>query len=383
AIYTNIDNGAGGFFIMCADFNNDGYDDLACANENQKKVTILYGAGAPSFTNIVTYTFNSRPTCIKYHDVDNDGKKDFIIGSKSMDTIYVMKGDGIGGYSLINKFRPNQSALPIFISSIDLGDVDHDGKEDIIINEWSQDSILIYLGCGNGQFNYNYSLKTGTFANQIILEDMNNDGNCDITSFNSSSFYNFKGNGIGGFDPPTIYPPLISLGQKANASITDFNLDGILDIAMTGDVADSSAIYLGNVNGNFTNSLYLKFNATPGFVMSADFNNDGKPDLVYALGLNDSISVLLNKTVVESLVTEKLNRQLKLYPIPVHHQLNIDCDIPFSGIQLYTLFNQLVLEEKFENAKHAKMDLSNLAAGFYFLKVDQYYSNQFIFKNQE
>lgn len=371
--YTNINNGVGGLFIMSADFNNDGYDDLACANEMQKQVNILFGTGVPTFTNIVTYSFNSRPTCIEYNDVDNDGKKDLIIGAKTMDTIYVMKGDGIGGFSIINRFRPNLIAWPITVTSIGVADLNNDGNADLVINESTQDSILVYTGNGTGQFNYHSSLKNDLGSYNITLRDINSDGKIDLIAANGLNFNIFKGDGNSGFSLPSVYTPTVLLGPSSKVAIADFNMDGLLDLVFSSVESDSSLIYIGHSNGTFTCELYLNFSILQADLLSADFNNDGKPDLAYVHNI-DSVTVLLNKTVPVGIGEQYSAAQLSVYPNPVCNLVKIECEKRFNVIQVYNMFSELVLEKHyFGGNKQTELNLSELKTGSYILKVDNKY----------
>jgi hypothetical protein len=383
ANYTNINNGLGGTFIMSDDFNNDGLDDLACANEMQGKVHILFGNGMSTFTNIVTYSFNSLPTCIACNDVDNDGKKDLIIGAKTMDTIYVMKGDGVGGFTIINRFRPNLIPWPINVRSIDVADLNNDGNADIVINESTQDSLLVYIGDGTGQFNYHSSIDNGGLSFHVMLNDFNSDGNLDLFSINGYNFQIFNGDGNGGFGIPAIYTPSVGFGSWAMAAAKDFNLDGFIDIATTTNAADTDKIYFGNSSGTYSNSFY---SSLPGqqFLLSDDFNNDGKPDLagLYADSIIDGVTVFLNKTVVEGTIEQYHSSQLFVYPNPLCNRLNIECDNQFSTIQVYNIFSELVLEKHYRNIKRTELDLSELNSGTYILKVDNSYIQRLTIKRE-
>jgi hypothetical protein len=381
ANYTNINNGVGGLFIMSADFNNDGYDDLACANLYQKAVHILYGSGIPSFSNIVTYTFNSRPTCIDYHDVDNDGKNDLIIGGKSMDSIYVMKGDGVGGFTIINRFKPNLSVWPINLTSIDIADLNNDGNADMVINEPSKDSLLVYSGNGTGQFIYHSSIKNDVSSYQIVLKDLNGDGNMDLISANSPNFYIFHGDGNSGFALPNIYTPSVTLGVSPKVAIADFNMDGYLDLVFSSVESDSSEVYIGSGNGTFIFELDLNLSILQSDLLSSDFNNDGKPDLAYVHN-NDSVTILLNKTIVENVEEQDFSFQFHVYPNPVSNHINIECDNQFKEIQVYNVFSELVLEKHYQGIRQTELDLSNLKSGIYILKVDNSYIQRLTIKSE-
>lgn len=88
-----------------------------------------------------------------------------------------------------------------------------------------------------------------------------------------------------GFLPPTVIP----MGNWATSvAVGDFNGDGIADLAVSimdyegGPTPDGVSVLLGNGDGTFTEMPHVSMGVHPQFVAIADFNGDGKPDLVTA-----------------------------------------------------------------------------------------------------
>jgi hypothetical protein len=97
-------------------------------------------------------------------------------------------------------------------------------------------------------------------------------------------------NGNGTFGAAQNY----AIGGPANsAAVGDFNHDGYLDIATTGN---TEMDVLPN-NGNGTFGSYQNVGPAGSSVVAADFNGDGFPDLaeLVGTGLIKSIDVLMNK----------------------------------------------------------------------------------------
>ena len=134
----------------------------------------------------------------------------------------------------------------------------------------------------------------------IVGGDFNGDGRLDLVTANAtgSSLSLFTGNGDGTFAPAVT----ISVGGTPNSlAAADFNGDGKLDLAIsyitsTG-LQPALQILYGNGDGTFQPAVTL-LESTPGIhqfgvgkIAAADFNGDGKPDLL--AGVN-GLTVFLN-----------------------------------------------------------------------------------------
>src|SRR5262249_46300053 len=83
------------------------------------------------------------------------------------------------------------------------------------------------------------------------------------------------GDGSGGISRVAADLPL-----SANSfAVADFNLDGLLDLAVGGSVCN---VVMDDGHGNFSEPISLPAGNSPLQVVAADFNLDGKPDLALA-----------------------------------------------------------------------------------------------------
>lgn len=127
----NIEN------LAFADFNGDGYPDIATSNRFSDNVSILINdqSGSFSATNI-DYAENESPYHVETTDFDGDGIVDLIVAYRKIwdGFVDVYKGIGDGTFSRVKTIDvPEVGSL----SNMELMDIDNDGDDDIILGSFS------------------------------------------------------------------------------------------------------------------------------------------------------------------------------------------------------------------------------------------------------
>ncbi len=182
-------------------------------------------------------------------------------------------------------------------------DFNNDGYLDIVTSGWGLDDPMHYFQNNkDGTFSdltEQSGLKGITGGLNIQQMDYNNDGNMDIFvlrgAWNTQGFGNqpsslLRNNGDGTFTDVTISSGLLFFHPTQAAVWADFNNDGWLDVFIgtenSGDLdaggSHACALYINNHDGTFTNVAETAHCDIKGFVKgvtSADFNNDGWPDI--------------------------------------------------------------------------------------------------------
>ena len=289
-----------------ADFNGDGKLDLAIGGLQApvqpscqaSVVNVLFGNGDGTFQPPQqAITANLLSNYVTAGDVNGDGKADIVIYKYfanlcQTEGISVFLGNGDGTF---------QSEQQITNSPFD---IDGDGIPDLAD---IGGSLKIYLGQGNGVYK---PLEIGPEANVGFLNvgDFNNDQKQDQAFFNfvckgifcpqgGSSYVGIAlGNGDGTFKPAKIFPPggYPYPGRVSDIGLADFNVDGKLDVVLSGPHGSIIDFLLGKGDGTLPTLLSFDPGSGEDSFLIADLNNDGKPDIVTA-NLNDqTVSVVLN-----------------------------------------------------------------------------------------
>jgi hypothetical protein len=189
------------------------------------------------------------------------------------------------------------------------GDFNGDGNPDLVSCNGSQ--IIILLGNGDGTFHAIPAISNPQGISPIFLAaaDLNNDGKTDLVGFASvnpldNQLVTLLGNGDGTFQSPVLSPASIE-HQRLSASLAlgDFNADGRIDLAVTfpnsgiGGGPGDLEIFLGNGDGTLQGAIVYPLSSLvpshPNGLAVADFNRDGKLDLVVSDSGTDTVSILL------------------------------------------------------------------------------------------
>ena len=220
-----------------------------------------------------TFT-GANPAALVTGDLNGDGIFDLLNLGQS---ISVSLGNGD------NTFKNHQDVAPppetIVTSTPVLGDFNLDGKLDLVLATITGADFL--PGKGDGTFGTPVPLNTSSFAfqTQVIAGDFNRDGILDLAVSNSGpsggTISILLGNGDGTFQPQIDIPDPSSPGQLIAA---DFNGDGKLDLAALNIFNPTISIFLGNGDGTFGPAVNYAAGMSPSMMAAGDFNGDGVVD---------------------------------------------------------------------------------------------------------
>ena len=275
--------------MAVGDFNEDGMLDAAVITVYPtNNLAILIGNGDGTFKAPVYYTIGDlAPHSIAVGDLRHNGTLDLVVGESLTESIYVLLGHGDGTFdepvSYPTLGRP-------FVAGV--GDFNNDGKPDIwaLTNEYrSCGCIEILPGNGDGTFGGPILTPTATSAFAAAAGDFNHDGNLDIVAsetFGGSQIEILLGKGDGTFRHGKTYATASPPQSIAAGHFVTGNKN--LDLALAEPEGSAIVIFLGQAGGTFKQGQIIP-GSFPSCISIADFNGDGKPDLMTINGLTGNL----------------------------------------------------------------------------------------------
>jgi hypothetical protein len=178
-----------------------------------------------------------------------------------------------------------------------IGDFNSDGKMDFVIHSGGNFNLSVYLGNGDGTFSAGQVIPSALESGvEIVTSDFNGDGILDLVGIesNTSSCYVqvYLGKGDGSFTK-TLTNTAVNDCTYEYLLSSDFNGDGKTDLMLYSYTNTNAMVMLGNGDGTFAAAPEIPVGYVVADAVAGDLNGDGKPDIVLNISRGVETSVLL------------------------------------------------------------------------------------------
>ncbi|TYB79669.1 FG-GAP-like repeat-containing protein [Bizionia myxarmorum] len=247
--------------ISFCDYNNDGWDDITMATQDNDKLRFYKNVNGTFVLDNLNIPFNnSEQKQVVWVDIDNDGDKDlFVTSNNDGNKLYL----NLGNLNFEDITEAAGFPTENFESyGASWGDYDNDGFLDVFISNRSESNNQPnYFYRNNGDNTFTDVTEEAGFDNDSHMTfcsaffDYDNDGWQDIY-LSSDKYFNqnflYRNNGDGTFTDVSVESNTAIVIDAMSTTIGDYNNDGWFDIYITNTPTDGNVLFRNNGDGTFT-----------------------------------------------------------------------------------------------------------------------------------
>jgi len=189
----------------------------------------------------VSYPSGPSPVAMTTADFNGDGFADLATTNSGTNGVSVELGNGDGTFQPYKTYSDFSAGYRMTVA-----DLNGDGNPDVVVaNSYTSSFVTVLLGNPDGSFQPYKSYDSGNQPYDVQVGDFNGDGHPDLVEKGGGGVQVELGRGDGTFGPAVPY----AAGISAGVAVGDFNLDGVSDIA---EANAASVTVLANAPDNAT-----------------------------------------------------------------------------------------------------------------------------------
>ena len=293
------------FGLVTADLDNDGDLDAATSNNNfdvagniascSVSIFLNNGAGQLTAQGAPIPVAANTSLNITAGDLNSDGSQDLVVAGLASANLSILFNNGSAVFTETEVVLEPQFFFGASPFAALAGDFDNDSDDDLLVTDGGAPTMLL-LRNEEGTLALETSVALGFGQGQLTAGDLDGDQLLDFvsTTFGGtgvSAVFNGGGAVFGDVAAGIVDGP-------SGAVIADINSDGRADVVTSngGDLfgatpGNSVSLFLQNEEGGINPIARITVDSAPSSITSADFNQDGTPDLAVCNLASSSNSV--------------------------------------------------------------------------------------------
>jgi hypothetical protein len=282
-----------------ADFDGDGARDLAVIH-GDGTITKMAGNGLGAFERRfqLRVPTTKTPRALAVGDLNQDGLSDLVVAYTDSSQLAVVLSDRTAPGTFFTAADPQVIALAGGPSALAVGDLDGDGRLDVVAALEQADAVAVLPGDGAGGLGAAVVSEAGNAPMALAVGRFDADGVLDVVLvhypdgevFATGSLSVLRGDGAGGLATVATVPTGL---DPVSVATGDLDGDGALDAAVANAGGHDVTVRLGNGAGGWGAALTVPLAASPRAIAAADLDGDKRLDLATADGTAHTFSIVL------------------------------------------------------------------------------------------
>jgi hypothetical protein len=291
AVLLNVPAGEDNGPLALADVDGDGLVDLLAGSSasDNTDVTVVRNTLDPLFeVHVAVLTPTITEQAMARGDVDGDGSADIVLfGSVGGDNNAVAALEN-ESFAVIAQTVVNVSGTSS--QSVWSGDLDGDGRDDVVVPDVSADTLAIVHAQAGGSFGPQVTIPTSIDPTFVVGADVDGDGDRDLVTAHrfQATVAVVWNNGLLGFSAPLV---LASATNPDRVAVGDVDEDGFADLVVLHTTVTALSLYRGLGGHAFAAPLSIAVGSSPDDLELTDLDQDGDLDL--AVTESNALRVLL------------------------------------------------------------------------------------------
>lgn len=298
--------------VTLADFDGDGRLDIATVSPGNRTLSIFINARRTGVIDALSFaprldldTGAGNPVHVATGDLNGDGRPDLVVANDNSNTVAIFINTTTGG--VVSFSGPTLLIVGTDVQNVAIADLNHDGRPELVVSDESSAFLSVFPNTtttpGQLTFAAAVQLPLPGPAYGLAIADLDGDGELDLqaTTYATGVLTTYRR--VAPFDTLTSASFTASVAGTSGSPIYqlamgDLNGDGLPDPVLTSITAPGLLSYR-NISdpGSLQFGAGLKFGPAsggPNAVAIADFDLDGKPDLVITDRNTASVSFYRN-----------------------------------------------------------------------------------------